>query len=233
MSARLKVIIAVAAIAIIGIGIAFWLRPTTLEEHAEIIAYAQLMGETDTLYDYMAPKEAETIGLTKASFREAYRQVIEPRFRPFRHVLRHDVHLNGGGAQAYFEISVQSKEGAKFAIKALPTLADTGKGAYLPPNSFGHLLTASWLADYARVRDGRPVDELEKCLLFIEKLDQDAPVLSRLGIQGMLGHTRVGREARDFKLLPWSEVRERYAKRIKKLQQGAVEPQPTNDELKR
>lgn len=75
------------------------LRPTSMTDHARTIAYAKLYGDTDILFDYMLPEEPRITGITRASFRDAYKALIEPRLKRFRNVTSETVELLGRGAQ--------------------------------------------------------------------------------------------------------------------------------------
>lgn len=203
------------------------LRPMTMIQHARTIAYASLNCDADTLFEYMDPGDTAITGITRNSFRDGCKLLIEPRLRPFRNVEREETELLGLGDEGACTLHLTGPNGIQFEVSATPFLADEGRGAYEIPDFFGRLLKHSWLADYAFERKGKPVTELGKWKVFLRELEHDAPTLRTLGIKGFISHRVVGNSIQDLKLITWDEYRSRLVKAIAKLEGVTPEQKPT------
>lgn len=198
-----------------------WMRPKTMIDHARAVAYAKLNGNTNLLFDYLHPEESATSGLTRGALHEAYEKLIEPRLKPFRHKVTEKSELLSYGAQGSVQLDLESEDGTRFGILAGPTLADGGRGAFEGVNVFGGLLLTAWMAEYASERKGAPLDPVVRVERIIAAIEKDEPVLTSLGILGVVSAVYEYEEPTDIKLITWAELKEAYRRSLTtlKLQQ--------------
>ncbi len=164
-----------------SIAIYLHFRPVTMADHARRIAYAELFGDTDLLFDYMMPEEKELTGVTLESLREAYRLLIEPRIARYRKVVQEETRVQGGGAQGSCRLVIRNDQGWQTSIYGTPTLTDSKMGAVFgTPMLLVNLLQVAWHIDHLKRSNGKPIDEVSHWKLTAEDIERDAPTLIRL-----------------------------------------------------
>jgi hypothetical protein len=199
----------VLAITIMG-GIALYLhfRPMTMADHARKIAYAELFGDTDLLFDYMMPEEKELTGVTRESLREAYRLLIEPRIAGYRTIVQEETRVQGGGAQGSCRLVIRNDRGWQSSVYATPTLTDSKMGAVFgTPQLLMYLLFIAWHLEHLKASNGAPIDEVSHWKLTADDIERDAPTLIRLGIKGVVYCNMRGLQPIDLRFGTWDQWR--------------------------